>query len=631
MNQKELESYIKRCQEAYYNNEPIIEDSEFDDLWDELEEKYPDSVLLTEVGETSWDGFNKEKHIMSMCSQQKAGTIAAFEKWAKAHPEIKLYFVEHKCDGLSLSLQYENNKFVRALTRGNGIVGDDISDNVRKMQGFKQELQYVNFTGAVRCEIVMTHNVFEAKYKDIAKNPRNMASGLSKRKDGQNTEDLTLIYYDVQDLEEKQFKTEQDKWKFLTINFGSNVVGLKTFTNYQDIIDYRNDIMTRRDEIAYDIDGLVIKDNIVDLEDMKRSRPKKQIAFKFETEKAYTKLIGVEWSESGATFTPVGLIEPVELNGTTVKRASLSNLDIMKQLGVQIGDVVEVSKRGEIIPKIERVVEASGSGVAIEPPNYCYCGASLISDGIFLVCPNKDCPKKKLHRLFKWVGKLDCKYFGEVMIRTLFKHGLITFISDLYTCDIENIISKMEKIDGFSRNNITKAFNNLYKEKELSLSKFVGGYDIDGVGERIIEIVINNSNGKYNTLDSLWMANPWGLATVKQIGDKKAAQIINGICNNMDDMRKTLASGKITIVEKKKASNKLGGKSFCITGSLIHGKRDDYIEKIKDNGGEYKSSVSNGLSYLVNNDLTSTSGKNKKAQGLNVPIISEQNLLEMMK
>jgi DNA ligase (NAD+) len=628
MNQKELESYIKKCQEAYYNDDPIIDDKDFDELWDELETKYPDSELLVEVGETSWDGFNKEKHIMSMCSQQKAGTIAAFEKWVNKN-NIEDYIVEYKCDGISLSLQYEDGKFIRALTRGNGIVGDDISANVRKMQGFNNLLKE-NVSGGFRAEIVMTHKTFDTKYKDTAKNPRNITSGLSKRKDGEGCEDLTLIYYDCQ-LKEKDLEDEFDKLDYLIYLFDGFVVYSMKTSDANEIIRFRNKIMGMRDEIDYDIDGLVIKDNIIDLEDMKRSRPKKQIAFKFETEKAHTKLIDVEWSESGANYTPVGIVEPVELNGTTVKRASLANLALISELGLKIGDIVEISKRGEIIPKIEQVVEVSGSGTPIIPPNHCYCGASLVSDGTFLTCPNKDCPKKKLHRLFKWIDKLDCKFFGEVMIRTLFEKDLITYISDLYTCDLEHIISEMETIDGFSRNNITKAFNNLYKVQELSLSKFVGGYDIDGVGERIVEIVIKNSNGKYNSLDSLWMANPFGLASIKQIGEKKAGQIIMGVCDNMDDMRKTLASGRIKIIEKKIASNKLEGKSFCITGSLEHGKRDDYVEKIKDNGGEYKSGVSAGLSYLVNNDLTSTSGKNKKAQELNVPIISEDELLEMMK
>lgn len=626
-NQKQLENIIKFHQEKYYNDEPEISDAEFDELWDELRIKYPNSELLTKVGETSWEGFKKMRHIMPMNSQQKAGNISEFEKWNlnQKHPKR---IIEYKCDGISLSIQYENGNFVRALTRGDSVQGDDISNNVRQMDGFRQQIPSFPFTGAVRCEIVMLHSVFDKKYKGIKKNPRNTAGGIAKQKDGNNYNDVTLIYYDAKFTNNNFFKDEYDKLKFLENEFGNtNVVDWQA-VNADKVTEIRNIVMNSRDSIPYDIDGLVIKNIEIDLDDMERSTPNHQIAYKFETEKAYTQLIEVEWSATGKYLTPVGIVKPVELNGTTVQRASLANLSIMNDLNIKIGDIVEISKRGEIIPKIERVFETSKDSKPIKLPTNCECGALLESDDVFLYCPNESCHLKTLHKLKKWIWVLDVKFMGIAMIEKLFQKGLVTKISDFYTQDLKYIISKMENEDGFSARNITKAFDNLYKANKVTLPQFIGGYDISGVGRRVVEQIVENSD--LQTLNDFATVRMNELSKVKQIGDKKASQIVNGIVNNINDMLDTLGSGKIEIIVPQKSSDKLKGMSFCITGKLNHGVRDEYVERIKDNGGQYKG-VSKGLSYLINNDTTSTSGKNKKAKELNIPIISENEFLKMLK
>jgi len=626
MKQIELEKLIKYHQEKYYNDEPEISDAEFDELWDELKIKYPQSELLTKVGETSWEGFKKEKHIMPMNSQQKAGTIAEFEKW-NANQKHPKRIIEYKCDGISLSIQYENGNFVRALTRGDGDYGDDISKNVRQMDGFKNKIDK-KYTGAVRCEIVMLHSVFDKKYKGIKKNPRNTAGGIAKQKDGDNYNDVSLIYYDSY-ITTNNFShgNEIHKLEFLENEFGKNYTVWYQIVDANKVTDVRNEIMNRRDSIPYDIDGLVIKNIEIDLDDMERTTPNNQIAYKFETEKAYTKLIDVEWSATGKYLTPVGIVEPVELNGTTVQRASLANLSIMNGLNIEIGDIVEISKRGEIIPKIERLFEKSKNGKPIKQPTHCECGALLKSDDVFLYCPNEDCHLKTLHKLKKWIWVLDVKFMGITMIEKLFQKGLITKISDFYTQDLNYIISKMESEEGFSARNITKAFDNLYKANKITLPQFIGGYDISGVGQRVVEQIIENSELK--TLNDFAIVRMNELSQIKQIGDKKASQIVNGVVNNINDMLNVLGTGKIEIIVPQKSSDKLKGLSFCITGKLNHGVRDEYIEKIKDNGGQYKG-VSKDLSYLINNDTTSSSGKNKKAKELNIKIISEDEFLKML-
>jgi DNA ligase (NAD+) len=626
MKQIELEKLVKYHQEKYYNDEPEISDAEFDELWDELRINYPKSELLKKVGEGSWEGFKKEKHIMPMNSQQKAGTIAEFEKW-NANQKHPKRIIEYKCDGISLSIQYEKGNFVRALTRGNGDCGDDISKNVRQMDGFKNKIDK-NYTGAVRCEIVMLHSVFDKKYKGIKKNPRNTAGGIAKQKDGNNYNDVSLIYYDSY-ITTNNFShgDEYHKLKFLENEFGNKNIVVWQIVDANKVTEIRNEIMENRNSIPYDIDGLVIKNIEIDFDDMQRTTPNYQIAYKFETEKAYTKLIDVEWSATGKYLTPVGIVEPVELNGTTVQRASLANLSIMNDLNIRIGDIVEISKRGEIIPKIERLYEKSKDSKPIKLPTHCECGALLKSDDVFLYCPGANCHLKILHKLKKWIWVLDVKFMGITMIETLFQKGLITKISDFYTQDLNYIISKMENEEGFSARNITKAFDNLYKANKITLPQFIGGYDISGVGQRVIENIIDNSELK--TLDDFLLKSGSDLAKIKQIGAIKARQIFDGLHENNLDMLETLNSGKIEIIVPQKSSDKLKGLSFCITGKLNHGVRDEYIEKIKDNGGQYKG-VSKDLSYLINNDTTSSSGKNKKAKELNIPIISEDEFLKML-
>lgn len=625
MNQKQLENIIKYHQEKYYNDEPEISDAEFDELWDELRIKYPNSELFAKVGETSWSGFKKEKHIMPMNSQQKAANVEEFEKWNKNQNQ-KQYMVQYKCDGISISLQYNNGQFVKALTRGDGDYGDDISNNVIKMNGFRKQID-THFTGGIRGEIVMLRKTFDKKYKDTKKNPRNMASGIAKRKEGENCDDLTLIYYDAKYTNNSSFLNEIDKLNFLQNQFSTNNVVWNKVVNSNQVSDLRNDIMSHRDLIEYDIDGLVIKTIEIDLDDVERSTPNKQTAYKFETEKAHTKLLNVEWSATGKYYTPVGIVEPVELNGTTVKRASLANIAIMRDLNIKIGDIVEITKRGEIIPKIERVIEKSKNGKSIEYPTQCSCGTLLTSDDTFLYCPNSNCHLKRIHKLQKWVRVLDVKFMGTVMIHKLFEKGLIKDISDFYTQDLEYIISKMENDEGFSRRNITKAFDNLYNVNELTISQFIGGYDLDGIGERVIETIVENSELK--TLDDFLLKTGNDLAHIKQIGAIKARQIFDGLHENNIDMLKTLNSGKVKIVVPQRTSDKLKGISFCITGKLNHGIRDKYIEMIKDNGGQYKN-VSKELTYLINNDTTSESGKNKKAKELNIKIISEDEFMKML-
>jgi DNA ligase (NAD+) len=615
---EKLAKEILRHQRMYYNQQPEISDAKFDLLMDELTVLDPSHPVLHLVGEDNNQAFAKVKHVIPMNSQAKASQIAEFTKWAKKWA-YKEYLVQLKLDGISVELQYLNGKFHRAVSRGNGKVGDDITQNVRKMNHVPFEVD-PQFSGAVRGEIVMFHSIFDKKYSD-QKNCRNMASGIAKRKDGKGCEDLAIITYNVLNLA-KPFENENQKLEWMENN-KFYVVPMKIFQNPQEIIDYREMIIdSLRASLDYDIDGLVIKNQEIDWEDMHRARPMKQIAFKFPPEGAITTLIGVDWSAKGGTYTPVAIVEPVELAGTTVQRASLANPDLIQSLNLKIGSKVSIVKRGEIIPKIIKVIDNPPSCTEIIYPTKCEtCGTVLINEGTRLFCPNPSCSKKDFHRLRKWINVLDIKNFGPVMLQQLFDSGKIQKIADLYALSVSDITN----MDRQGVKSAEKALTNLFARNIISLAKFIGAFDIEGIGETIAELVVGQG---FDTLDKIRDTPLGDLESIEQMGDISSSALQAGINELYDDMQAVLATGKISIQAAVKGGA-LTGVSFCFTGKLNEITRNEAKEMVLAQGGLFKSGVGKTLDYLVTNTPESSSSKNQKAKTFGTKIITEQEFLAL--
>ena len=299
---KELEKLIIKYQASYYSGEAEISDSEFDLLWDELKELNPKSDVLKKVGTgPDIDGFPKSRHLIPMGSQDKASNHQEFIKWAEKQIANKnekkdiTFLVQYKLDGASLELQYEKGKLIKAVTRGDGITGDEITANAIRMKGTVQKLD-VPFTGGVRGEVIMTHSVWENKYPDKA-NCRNAANGIMRRKDGEGCEDLHLIVYDASALDNDNFFTDELKKLEWLKKCGFETTETKIYNCIDDILKYRDDVSKKRDTLPFDIDGLVVKDIETDMADLRKARPEKQIAFKFELETAFSILREVIWSE----------------------------------------------------------------------------------------------------------------------------------------------------------------------------------------------------------------------------------------------------------------------------------------------------------------------------------------------
>jgi DNA ligase (NAD+) len=575
-----------------------------------------------------------------MGSQDKASNPQEFIEWAekmgletqtdvlltdKTNKLTKKFIVQYKLDGASLELQYEKGKLLRAVTRGDGITGDDITTNARRMNGVVQKMG-VSFTGGVRGEVIMTHDVWNGKYPSKA-NCRNAANGLMRRKDGEGCEDLTVIVYDASASDDDRFfKDELQKLDWLKQR-GFQITETKTFTTAQEIIAYREKVAAEREKLPFDIDGLVVKDIETDMSDLRKARPEKQIAFKFELETAFSILREVIWSESGATYTPIGVVDPVRLAGTTVKRANLNNPDMIRSMGLKIGSSVSVVKRGEIIPKIEGLapVSAQEKTQEIVLPKICgVCNTALVDAGTRLYCPNPACPKRLLHRLEKWVSVLDIRELGEKLLRQLFEKNRVTNIHELYTLKSD----ELAEYDRMGELSAAKVIRHIQTKRELSLAAFTAGFDMEGVAETTMEKI---ASAGFDTLEKLRVASVSDLSSVYGLGEITAVVIVDGLKECAAEMDAVLKTGIITIAPPpSEESQPMRGLSFCFTGELKSMKRGEAEEKIKSLGAQSKSSVVKGLSYLVTNDPASGSSKNKKAHELGIPVIGEEQFIALL-
>ncbi len=613
-----IEDRIKYYQESYYNGEPEISDAEFDALWDQLAKENPESELLKDIGETAWEGFEKMEHNMMMGSQDKFNNEDDFRRWLKVKKITFPILLQHKLDGLSIELQYLGGVFHKAITRGDGLIGDDVTRNVSRMEGVPLEIDD-KFTGSIRGEILLKNDKFEKYFKD-AKNPRNMASGITKRKSGEDCDLLSVVVYDAQGS--IGFETETEKFCFLGDDGHFETAYTKFCNSAEEILKERDKIVAIRDDLNVAIDGIVLKQDIIVMSDLSRKRPEYQRAFKFETEEVVTKLIDIEWSRNGYNYTPVAILEPVDLMGSTIRKASLANLDNIAKLNIKINDDVLIHKAGEIIPQILKVVEESENRYNKPPPEFCeVCGEDLTITGTRVYCPNLDCNGRKFHRLERWIAKTGVKGFGPALLNFLFDQKFVINIQDFYTLDLNRVLAETNL-----KKSLEKAFVNLYKVKEMKLEAFVSGFDIEGIGEGVVKFAID---GGYDSLQKLFEATIYDFIQVEGFSEGRAQLLYDAIDDLYDEMVDLTSFVSIKEI-KEEAAGKLNKASFCFTGKLEQVKRAEAQEMVTANGGVVSSGVNKDLDYLVTNQPGSGSAKNKKAEAFGTKLITEDEFLTMV-
>lgn len=345
----ELKTKIEEASKAYGEANPIISDKEFDQLVNEL--KTLDPIYVDTVTyDDHTEGFQKAKHDLITGTLAKCKNEDEFKEWFRKHPGV--YVMEQKMDGAGIELKFRNGKLVQAVTRGTGFEGDDITENAKLVKGVNSTLS-LPMDCSIRGEILMSHSMFNKNYKDKMKNCRNAAAGIMKHLDGSELENLNFVAYDMQEVGEKTIKTEVQKLEFLSEN-GFEIPEHAVVKNLTEAFTFRTSQYNNRENIEYDIDGVVVKPEVIDYEDLKNRTPKNSCAIKFELDVGVSRIRNIIWSQSGKYFAPVTEIDPIELCGVTVTHAQVFNIKKMIELGIEIGKTVEVVRRGEIIPHIEK-------------------------------------------------------------------------------------------------------------------------------------------------------------------------------------------------------------------------------------------------------------------------------------
>jgi DNA ligase (NAD+) len=657
---KELESFLSEHSKLYYAGKAEITDEEWDQSYYRLRELDPENPHLKKIGNALYENFPKAKHIMFMHSQAKAKDLAEFERWLSRLPESvsDTFVVQGKMDGLSMELQYVDGELKKAVSQGES-AGFNIIENVKKMHGVPPMLDsgsgYSRGRFCVRGEMIIPTKLFPKYRAQGMNNLRGAAIGLSK-KAGKHLKDIHFVAYDLfaPDLppkakeERKSVKTHSGIAEVLD-ELGFEVPGLNVVLDEEEVLKKVKKIYAKGSEkngCGYEIDGLVIKCDRVDLEDAKREYPKFQIALKFPSETATSVVRDVVWQQSGVIYTPVIIFDEVIIKNTKITRASGCNPGILEELDLRKGSTILVSKRKDVIPKVEKCLE-KGDGRAFKTPKECYsCETQLKKrigdDGRVtqLGCPNKDCPGAFRHQVKKWLKVTEVKFCGKEILKAITNE--IEVISDLLKMKPKTL-AKMEMESGrvVGQKMAEKICESIrVSSQDLPLEKFIAGFDISTIGVRVVKFVVDSG---LNTFEKIVEADEEDFSRVNGVGPERARLLVKGIEFNLEEMNNLLDSGLVTIakpVRKRSGSvsasasgkggaKSIAGKSVCFTGALT--KPRPYFARLSEEHGlVVKAGVSGALDYLVTPDADSGSAKNAKAQALGVKVIDEETFLAML-
>lgn len=636
----------------YVEDNPSISDFEYDKLFKELkdlEEKYPELKTpdspTERVGSVS-EKFFQYKHKYRLYSLDNTYNFEDLTIWYEKlcknfHGNVELV-CELKIDGLAISLGYENGIFTTGVTRGDGITGENITTNLKTVKAIPLKL-FKPVDVEVRGEIYMPKTSFEKLNEENLErgekpfaNPRNAAAGSIRQLDSTVTaqRDLSIFVYNstFKDVKNPP-KTHYDAMMYLKkLGFRVNP-NMKLCQNIEDVIAYCREWDLKRFELDYATDGVVIKVNKLAYQEelgYTARAPKWATAYKFAPEEAITKLLDIELNvgKTGA-ITPVAILEPVNLAGSTVARASLHNFDEVKRLDVRIGDDVVIKKAAEIIPKVIKVVESEEhyNLPEYEAPKTCpACNSKLETkpDEVSLYCLDPNCSSLQKSKLEFWVSSdaMDLDKFGPGIIEQLFDLGLVKTPIDLYKLEKDDFY-KLYAVKDKSANNM---YNSIQASKNQPLSRFLTALTIKHVGKETAEILAN----EFNTLDKLYHVDKDTLFNIDGVGHKIAMEVRDYFSNeqNLRLIEEFKALGVNPTQNVAERSDVLKGKTFVLTGTLRNMTRDDAEDKIKSMGGKSSSSVSKNTSYVLSGD--NPGSKLEKAQKLGVIILTEDEFLEMI-
>lgn len=644
---KELIEVLNRASKAYYAEDiEIMSNAEYDALYDELltlEEK-TGTVLAgsptVNVGYEAVDNLPKETHESPMLSLDKTKDREALRDWLNGHEAL----LSWKLDGLTIVLTYENGTLSKAVTRGNGEVGEVVTNNAKTFINLPHKIAYKGKL-IIRGEAVISYDDFNKINEEIPeegakyKNPRNLCSGSVRQLNNEITAKRNVRFiafnYVSQGGSDTDFKLRSEQFDFLKKQ-GFEVVEYHKVTE-DSILDKISYFAKMVANYPIPSDGLVLTYNDIEYgRSLGRTAkfPRDSIAFKWADETANTHLIDMEWSPSRTgLINPVAIFEPVELEGTTVSRASVHNVSIVKSLMLGIGDEISVYKANMIIPQIKENFTKSGN---LTIPKFCPACSEKTQikneNGVeTLYCVNEACPAKQIKRFSLFVSRDAMKIDGlsEATLEKFISVGFIKKLSDIYKlAEHKEAICNM---DGFGDKSYEKLISSIEKSRDVLLPNLIYALGILNVGLSNAKIICKAFD--YD-IEKIKNATVEEIAVTDNIGDVIATSVFDFFHDSekLSEFNELVNELNILIPEKKETNSNIGGKTFVITGSLnTYENRNALKDLIESLGGKVAGSVSAKTDYLINNDVTSNSSKNKKAKELNVQIISEEDFNELIK
>lgn len=646
---KEIEYHNKKY---YEEDSPEIDDYEYDMLvrkLENLEKEFPELVLdntspTQKVGGRASEKFSPVTHKVKMESLHDSFSkdeLIAFDKRIRNIINEPQYVVEPKIDGLSVSIEYENGILVRASTRGDGITGEDITENILTISELPKILTNKLPFLEVRGEVYMSKEDFSKLVKEqelnglkIFKNPRNAAAGSLRQKDSNITKsrNLKIFVFNIQQIKGHTIKSHKESIDFLK-ELGFIVPPFYSlYNNIDDVLKEVDRIGEIKNSLSFQIDGAVIKLDF--LEDRKilgstSKFPRWAEAYKYPPEEQETKLIDIEINV-GRTgiISPTGILEPVFISGSTVKRVALHNKDFIEEKKIKIGDTVLIRKAGEIIPEVVRVTKTTEESKEFVFPEKCpSCGSEIvkIEDEVALRCINTDCPEQLVRNIIHFVSRnaMDIQGLGENIIINLVKNKIINSAVNLYDLKIEDLI-KMERMGEKSSSNIINAINN---SKNRGLDKFLFALGIRHIGEKASKLISN----KFKNIDNIIKATEEEICLIPGIGDIIAKSITDyfSIQSNIELIEKFKNHGIDMSYKSSSDDNQhLSDKIFVLTGTLENYTRQEATEIIEKLGGKVTSSVSKKTSYVVAG--IEAGSKLSKAEKLGINIINEKEFIQLI-
>lgn len=650
----ELTKIIEKHNHSYYvMDNPTIPDYEYDKLLHELidlEEAYPEFAKenspTRRVGGSALNTFAPVRHEVQMGSLQDVfdlDEVRAFDKKAREKVEQPLYIVEPKIDGLSVSLEYRNGVFFRGSTRGDGITGEDVSENLKTVRSIPMNLGDFSGSIEVRGEVYMPRSSFEKvvarqleNEEEPFKNPRNAAAGSLRQKDSKITAQrgLDIFIFNIQQIEGKTLSSHKQSLEFMQSLDFKVIPSFRAFDTIEEVISEIERMGNQRYEFAFDIDGAVIKvDDFAHREQLGATSkyPKWAVAFKYPPEEKQTTLldISIQVGRTGA-LTPTAVFEPIQLAGTTVSRAVLHNQDFITEKGISIGDVIVVRKAGDIIPEVVSVANHQEGAAVYQIPDSCpSCGSiAQRADGeAVLRCMNLQCPAQVARAMVHFASRdaMDVDGLGPAIVHLLLENRLVQSVADLYELELEQL-SGLERMGKRSAQNLLDA---LEKSKQRDLANVIYALGIRNIGSRASKLLAQSFGSMKNvmaaTAEEISAIEGFGGIMAQTVADFFAVEENRALVSR-------LASYGINMEISHAAalvSDTLAGSTFVLTGTLPTLKRDDAKQMIEAAGGKVSGSVSKKTSYVVAGE--DAGSKLTKANSLGVAVIDEAELLRMLK